>query len=37
MAARIEAAGDPMHGMWRSPPSLVTRFGKLGLETPSDA
>jgi len=31
MAARIDAAGDPMHGMWRDPPSLRSRFGKLGL------
>jgi len=32
MPARIEAVGDPMRGMWRSPPSLRTRFAKLGLE-----
>jgi bifunctional non-homologous end joining protein LigD len=35
MPARIEAAGDPMHGMWRSPPSLLPRFAKLGLEPPT--
>jgi bifunctional non-homologous end joining protein LigD len=34
MAARIEAVGDPMRGMWRSPPSLRTRFERLGLEPP---
>jgi bifunctional non-homologous end joining protein LigD len=34
MAARIEAVGDPMHGMWRSPPSLRPRFERLGLEPP---
>jgi bifunctional non-homologous end joining protein LigD len=37
MGARIAAAGDPMHGMWRRPPSLRSRFAKLGLEPPSDA
>jgi DNA primase len=37
MAARIAAAGDPMLGMWRRPPSLRSRFAKLGLEPPSDA
>ncbi len=26
MAARIEAAGDPMDGMWRNPPSLSSRL-----------
>ena len=31
MPARIEEAGDPMHGMWRSPPSLRSRFEQLGL------
>jgi DNA ligase D-like protein (predicted polymerase) len=36
MAARIAAAGDPMRGMWRNPPSLATRFAKLGLDAPSD-
>ncbi len=28
---RIARLGDPMHGMWRSPPSLRTRFPHLGL------
>jgi bifunctional non-homologous end joining protein LigD len=37
MQARIAAVGDPMAGMWRSPPSLRSRFAKLGLEPPSDA
>jgi bifunctional non-homologous end joining protein LigD len=32
MRARIEDAGDPMHGMWKSPPSLRSRFAKLGLD-----
>ena len=32
MAARIAAVGDPMAGMWRNPPSLRSRFAKLGLE-----
>ena len=36
MPARIEAAGDPMRGMWRSPPSLRSRFAKLGLDPASD-
>jgi bifunctional non-homologous end joining protein LigD len=36
MPARIETAGDPMRGMWRSPPSLRRRFADLGLEPPSD-
>jgi bifunctional non-homologous end joining protein LigD len=36
MPARIEAVGDPMRGMWKSPPSLVTRFAQLGLEPPSN-
>jgi DNA primase len=31
MRTRIDAAGDPMQGMWRNPPSLRTRFAKLGL------
>ncbi len=35
MAARIEAVGDPMHGMWRNPPSLRPRFERLGLEPPA--
>jgi DNA ligase D len=32
MRARIAAAGDPMAGMWRNPPSLARRFERLGLE-----
>jgi DNA primase len=36
MATRIASAGDPMRGMWRDPPSLRTRFAKLGLEPPTD-
>jgi DNA ligase D-like protein (predicted polymerase) len=36
MRTRIEAVGDPMRGMWRNPPSLRSRFAKLGLEPPSD-
>ena len=34
MPARIAEAGDPMHGMWRSPPSLHSRFEQLGLSAP---
>jgi bifunctional non-homologous end joining protein LigD len=34
MPARIEAVGDPMRGMWKSPPSLRPRFAKLGLDQP---
>ena len=37
MGARIAAVGDPMQGMWRSPPSLRTRYDRLGLESPSDS
>jgi bifunctional non-homologous end joining protein LigD len=36
MPARIEAVGDPMRGMWKSPPSLRTRYERLGLEPPSN-
>jgi bifunctional non-homologous end joining protein LigD len=36
MPGRIEATGDPMRGMWARPPALRSRFGKLGLEAPSD-
>jgi DNA ligase D-like protein (predicted polymerase) len=36
MSERIRAAGDPMRGMWRNPPSLRSRFPKLGLEPPPD-
>jgi bifunctional non-homologous end joining protein LigD len=35
MRARIEGVGDPMHGMWRNPPSLRPRFARLGLEPPA--
>jgi len=31
MSARIASVGDPMRGMWRSPPSLRPRFERLGL------
>src|SRR4051794_13718842 len=34
MRARIAEAGDPMRGMWRRRPSLVSRFGRLGLDPP---
>ena len=34
MPARVDSAGDPMRGMWRNPPSLRTRFERLGLEPP---
>ena len=34
MPARIEAVGNPMRGMWKSPPSLRPRFAKLGLNPP---
>jgi bifunctional non-homologous end joining protein LigD len=34
MRARIAEIGDPMRGMWRRRPSLVSRFAKLGLEAP---
>jgi bifunctional non-homologous end joining protein LigD len=36
MPARIAAAGDPMRGMWRSPPSLRSRFERLGLDPALD-
>jgi bifunctional non-homologous end joining protein LigD len=35
MRDRIAAAGDPMAGMWRNPPSLRTRFDRLGLDPPA--
>src|SRR5437764_2484880 len=35
MRARIAESGDPMRGMWRRRPSLVSRFEQLGLEPPS--
>ena len=31
MRERIATVGDPMRGMWRNPPSLRSRFAKLGL------
>jgi len=34
MPNRIAEAGDPMRGMWRRRPSLVSRFEQLGLEPP---
>jgi DNA ligase D-like protein (predicted polymerase) len=34
MRDRISAAGDPMCGMWRNPPSLRPRFERLDLEPP---
>jgi len=34
MRGRIAELGDPMNGMWRRRPSLVSRFEKLGLEAP---
>jgi DNA primase len=37
MAARVDAVGDPMRGMWRSPPSLRRRFAALGLEPAPDS
>jgi bifunctional non-homologous end joining protein LigD len=36
MPERLAAAGDPMAGMWKRPPSLRPRFARLGLEPPSD-
>jgi bifunctional non-homologous end joining protein LigD len=33
--ARIDAVGDPMRGMWKSPASLLPRFEELDLEPPS--
>ncbi|MFL5925668.1 MAG: non-homologous end-joining DNA ligase [Gaiellaceae bacterium] len=35
MPARVDAVGDPMQGMWKSPPSLLPRFERLDLEPPS--
>ena len=34
MAVRVATVGDPMRGMWKSPPSLRSRFDRLGLEAP---
>jgi hypothetical protein len=36
MRDRMAEVGDPMRGMWRNPPSLSSRFAKLGLEAPTD-
>jgi bifunctional non-homologous end joining protein LigD len=35
MRARIAEVGDPMRGMWRRRPSLVSRFEQMGLEPPA--
>jgi bifunctional non-homologous end joining protein LigD len=35
MRTRIADIGDPMHGMWRRRPSLLSRFERLGLDQPS--
>jgi bifunctional non-homologous end joining protein LigD len=35
MRARIADLGDPMQGMWRRRPSLLSRFDRLGLDAPS--
>src|ERR687892_2456562 len=35
MRERVERVGDPTAGMWRRKVSLVSRFGKLGLEAPA--
>jgi DNA ligase D len=35
MRARIADVGDPMKGMWRRRPSLLSRFARLGLEPPN--
>ena len=35
MPDRIAAVGDPMRGMWRSPPSLKGRFTALGEPEPN--
>jgi DNA ligase D-like protein (predicted polymerase) len=35
MPGRIAAAGDPMRGMWRNPPSLRPRFDRLDLGPPA--
>ena len=29
MTARLKAVGDPMRGMWKSPPSLASRLDKV--------
>jgi DNA ligase D len=35
MPQRVAAVGDPMHGMWRNPPSLRGRFAALGEPEPN--
>jgi DNA ligase D-like protein (predicted polymerase) len=35
MPGRVAAAGDPMRGMWRNPPSLRPRFDRLDLGPPA--
>jgi DNA ligase D len=35
MPDRVAAIGDPMHGMWRNPPSLKGRFTALGEPEPN--
>jgi bifunctional non-homologous end joining protein LigD len=35
MRERIADVGDPMNGMWRRRPSLLSRFARLGLEPPA--
>ena len=35
MRERIGDVGDPMNGMWRRRPSLLSRFAQLGLEPPA--
>src|SRR3954467_9928990 len=35
MRQRIADVGDPMNGMWRRRPSLLSRFAQLGLEAPA--
>jgi DNA ligase D len=35
MRDRIAEVGDPMRGMWRRRPSLVSRFEQLGLDPPA--
>jgi bifunctional non-homologous end joining protein LigD len=37
MRDRLTDVGDPMSGMWRRGVSLRARFGKLGIEPPSDS
>jgi bifunctional non-homologous end joining protein LigD len=35
MRARLDAAGDPMRGIWRRAASLRPRFARLGLDPPT--